>query len=80
MTAKVGLCLGEQRNGPDHILQWPRQLFAREAAALLDGRAPLTPDWADQVELLLSEAFGSDQPVQDFHVADCVPRAVMDPR
>ena len=58
-----------RRPGADYLLRWPRTLFAQEAGALLRpgrlaGRA--------EVELLLEEAFVSDQPQRDLAAADAI--------
>ncbi len=53
------------KGGADYQLAWPRQLFQREAAALLTGYSKLK-DWDDRCELLLEDAFVSGVPRDDF--------------
>jgi len=50
--------------GPDYTLRWPAAIFASEARVLL-GETDRS-DWADRVEWLLTEAFVSDTPLDDF--------------
>ncbi|WP_216917698.1 hypothetical protein [Nocardia noduli] len=53
----------------DYVLRWPRDLFVLEAKALL-ATAPSTSvksaAWTGEVSFLLSEAFASETPEQDF--------------
>ena len=56
--------------GPDYHLRWPRELLMSEARPLATPTARSQPTWSDQVELLLEEAFVSDQPVIDFQIGD----------
>lgn len=49
----------------DYVLRWPRDLFKRESAELLNSRAS-TSDWNDRCELLLEDAFISAVPRDDF--------------
>jgi hypothetical protein len=53
------------KGGADYQLAWPRQLFQREAAALLTSYSKLK-DWDDRCELLLEDAFVSGVPRDDF--------------
>lgn len=59
--------------GPDYLLRWPRELFVLEAKSLLTV-APMSSStkgsWVGEVGLLLTEAFASEVPVQDFHALD----------
>ena len=56
-------------SGADYQLAWPRQLFQREAAALLNSYRKLK-DWDDRCELLLEDAFVSGVPRDDFLVEE----------
>ncbi len=54
-----------QNTSSDYVLRWPRDLFKRETAELLNSRAS-TSDWNDRCELLLEDAFISAVPRDDF--------------
>lgn len=53
----------------DHILRWPRELFRRRLAALINAQQPFTPGWGEEVELFLDDAFESNRPFQTFRSA-----------
>jgi hypothetical protein len=55
-----------QRPGTDYELRWPRALFDLELTNLLAAAATDRAEWADEVELLFSEAFVSDTPFYAF--------------
>jgi hypothetical protein len=52
--------------GPEYALRWPRELFRREATALLSGPHSAVMDWTRKGQLLLEEAFVDDTPRQDL--------------
>ncbi|MFQ6331525.1 hypothetical protein ACLMAL_36130 (plasmid) [Nocardia sp. CWNU-33] len=57
----------------DYVLRWPRELFVLEAKALLAGAPPSlgkSGGWVGEVGLLLTEAFVSETPAQDFENLD----------
>lgn len=58
------MALKRSQPSPDYTLRWPQPLFVREARVLAD--APDSEDLDGQIELLLEEAFVSDQPKRDF--------------
>lgn len=62
--------LDPRHPGPDYTLRWPRELLVHEAKLLTTAGARSQPGWSDQVQLLLEEAFVSDQPVVDFQAGD----------
>src|SRR5699024_4482606 len=49
----------------DHVLRWPRDVFRRRAAELINTQQN-TPDWSENVELLLDDAFNGSHPVDTF--------------
>lgn len=49
--------------GPDYTLRWPPELFTREARYFVD--QPQTPEWAEDVGLLLEEAFVTTEPLDE---------------
>ena len=59
--------LNRSNPGPDYTLRWPRPLFVREARVL--AAEPDSHDLDEQIELLLEEAFVSDQPKRDLESA-----------
>lgn len=61
----------------DHVLRWPRELFRRRLAALINAQQQFTPGWGEEVELFLDDAFESDQPVETFRSTSNIP--VVDP-
>lgn len=52
---------------PQYELDWPRELFAAEATALLED--PSNPRWLEDAELLLEEAFTSNAPKEYLRTA-----------
>jgi len=67
--------INRAKPGPDYTLRWPRPLFIREARVLAD--EPDSDAHDGQVELLLEEAFLSDQPLRDFK-RSCQPSSPWD--
>jgi len=57
--------------GEDYLLRWPLELFRTRLAHLINGHldGSIGAGWTDQVELLLADAFESDQPMQNFNSA-----------
>ena len=55
-------------NNPDYALRWPPELLAREVELLSrSGRERgMDSDWRSEVETLLSLAFASPVPADDF--------------
>ncbi|MHB1535203.1 MAG: hypothetical protein ACYC1D_11480 [Acidimicrobiales bacterium] len=53
---------------PDYTLRWPAEVFAEEAERLVVRGAEwgTGPDWAEEVDLLLRQAFTSSVPADDF--------------
>jgi hypothetical protein len=56
----------------DHVLRWPRELFRRRLAELINAHQQ-APGWADEVELFLDDAFDSNQPVDTFRSTSSSP-------
>lgn len=50
----------------DHVLRWPRELFRHRLAELINAQQQFTPGWAEEVELLLDDAFDGNRPVDTF--------------
>ncbi|MBS4754740.1 hypothetical protein KG112_18215 [Nocardioides sp. zg-ZUI104] len=50
----------------DHVLRWPREVFRRRLAELINAQEHSTPGWGDQVELFLDDAFESNLPIDTF--------------
>lgn len=65
-ASNLTVMLDPMNPGPDYELAWPRELFLAEARALTAG----TVERADEVELLLEEAFASDVPAHDYKTED----------
>lgn len=65
----------------DYVLRWPIELFRTRLAALINGNldGSIGDGWDDKVELLLSDAFLSEQPVHDFRTAARQRQAGQDP-
>ena len=53
----------------DYVLRWPREHFRRRLAELINAQQQPGAGWADQVDLLLDDAFDSDQPAEAFRSA-----------
>ncbi len=54
---------------PDYRLRWPNHIFAAELQRLIGraGATGLTPEWREEVEQLLKQAFASAVPTEEFH-------------
>lgn len=55
-------------NNPDYSLRWPPELLAREVELLVESGSERGMDssWRSEVETLLSLAFESSAPAEDF--------------
>ena len=53
---------------PDYALRWPHDIFSEELSRLIRGaeRGENDPGWHDEVQLLLTQAFSSQVPADDF--------------
>ena len=50
----------------DYALRWPADVFGEELQRLVDRAGRPDQEWTDEVELLLSQAFVSAAPVEEF--------------
>jgi hypothetical protein len=56
----------ELRGDDDYALRWPADLFAEELERLISRATPPDQAWVEDVELLLSQAFASAAPLEEF--------------
>jgi hypothetical protein len=68
LRREEALAVTDFADDPDYTLRWPPHVFAEEAERLVRRGSEwgMSHDWAEEVDLLLRQAFASSVPADDF--------------